>query len=142
MVDTPFIFDPNRYSEEDQRQQVSLWKRMTSPGPSAILFAVSWDDIYNSRHDDHYQRLMTLWHDDKDFCRRLIVVFTFVDKRRTPDLDTIANRHLRTENLILKRVIRDAGYRYFEVSNIASQEENRPVVRRILELVEINGKAV
>ena len=141
VVDTPYICDPNRDSEEEQRQQISQWKKMTSPGPSAILLALSGKDIFTSHDYDDYQKLKTLWGEE-DFCRRLIVIFTFTDKRRALYPGYSLEKWLETAVPNLKRILHDAGNCYMEVNNTASQEENGAVVKEILDCVERKGKVI
>ena len=141
VVDTPYICDPNRYSEEEQRQQVAQWKEMTSPGPSAILLVHNGKGMFTTQHNDDYQKLKTLWGEE-DFCRRLIVIFTFTDKRHALYPGKSLEEQLETTVPNLKRVLHDAGNCYIEVNNRASQEENGAVVKEILDGVERKGKVV
>ena len=134
VVDTPYIFGPS-YSEEDQRRQVSEWKLMTSPGPSAILLALSGKDVFTSQHYDDYQKLKTLW--GEDFCRRLIIVFTFTDEPHAPSLE----EQLKVADPKLKCILQSTGD-YYKVNNTVSEEENSVVVQQILNCVESKGKAV
>ena len=141
VVDTPYICDKNRYSEEDMRQQISQWKEMTSPGPSAILLALNGKYMFTTQRYEDYQKLKTLWGEE-DFCRRLIVIFTFADRRLAFFPGKSLEKQLETAVPNLKSVLDDARNYYMEVNNTASQEENVAVVKEILDCVERKGKVV
>ena len=114
---------------------------MASPGPSAILFALSGIGFFTSQHYADYQKLKTVWGDE-DFCRRLIVIFTCADKHLAFYSGKSLKKQLETAVPRLKRVLHDAGNCYIEVNNTASQEQNGAVVKEILDGVERKGKVV
>ena len=101
------------------KREVDLWKKMTAPGPSAILFLVRCDRIEDEDYA-FYTAVKQLWGDEDSFCTRLIVVLTFADKLRSTSveekLDKTNNKHLST-------IIAEAGNRYIPVDNVAENKE-------------------
>ena len=108
----------SKLNPEGMKREVDLWKKMTAPGPSAILFLVRCDKIEDEDYA-FYTAVKKLFGDDS-FCRRLIVVLTFVDKLGSTSveekLDQTKNKHLKT-------IIAEAGDRYIPVDNVDKHKE-------------------
>ena len=134
VVDTPDLamFGSD---EEKRRQQVSRWKEMALPGPTAILLTVRSDVPFTQSDYNTYTELKSLWGDDTGFSRRLMVVFTFSDKNPNVSQETIEKSSPE-----LGKVLSDASNVYTTVNNIAAFEEKRTDVRTILSIVEAVGK--
>ena len=119
---------------------MSQWKAMTASGTCGILLAVSGKSEFTTEQCGEYYRLRNLWGID-DICRRLIVVFTFADRRRVLHRNTSVGDQLQTAAEPLRRILQEAQNYYVEVNNTASQEDNAAVVTQIVDLVEKRGKA-
>ena len=119
----------------DKRSQVAKWKKMTSPGPSAILLAIRSDIKFRKADYDAYEEVKTLWGDDSSFCERLFVVFTYAEYI----LPNIENKKWESYPE-LDKVLVDANYRHAIISNKASAEEKEDAVKRILLNVAEIGK--
>ena len=114
---------------------------MTAPGPSAIILTLNGTDDFKAEHTTGYLSLQTLWGKE-DFCRRLMFVFTFGDRRPALRRGTSLEEQLKAAVPPLHRILEDAENRYVEVSNTASQEGNAAAVRKIVDFAENRGKVV
>ena len=115
---------------------------MAFPSPSAILLAVRGDVRFTQQERDVYKEVKELWGDDNDFCRLLIVVFTFTDRLEKPiDVDlTSGVPDLKGVSPELKEVLVNAGNLFSEVSNTAPPKGKLEAVEKIFGLVENLGE--
>lgn len=111
VIDTPDITNVGDMNTQKMQEEVSRWKNLTFPYPSAILLAVKCDVGYTPEEYAIYRQIKLYWGHDADFCSRLIVVFTFGDRQDKPIAEEL--REVCPE---LKSVLRDANNRYV-VSN-------------------------
>ena len=123
-------------SEEERKEEVSRWKEMTSPGPSAILLVVRRDVRFTQHEQVVYEETKRLWGDDNEFCRRLIVVFTFGDHLGNPVAKEL---ELCKE---LKSVVAQirGGETHVEISNTASLGDKRDALKKLVFFVETLGE--
>ena len=139
VVDTPDLAMLETDMEK-KRQQISIWKRMTSPGPTAILLTVRCDVSFNQSDCDAFSELKELWGDHNAFCRRLLVVFTFSDKNPT------FNKEAPVEDMPkLKEILsqdEDVRTTHILVNNTATSKANQRVVKELLFIVNAVGKCV
>lgn len=105
VIDTPDPVNSN-LTPEQLNTEIKKWKRLTSPGPSAILLTVRCDVRYTAEEYDIYKKIKAAWADDS-FKHVLVVAFTFGDRQDT-DLD----EELKTVCPELKNVLKDSGGRY------------------------------
>lgn len=120
VVDTPDLTYTEEMANSQQGQEeVSRWKSLTTPFPSAILIAVRCDVRYTPEEYDIYRRVQIYWGDNATFCSRLIVVFTFLDCQDRPIAE-----ELRTVCPELKKVLKEADNRYvvFNKNRIGYEE--------------------
>lgn len=105
VIDTPDPVNSN-LTPEELKTEIEKWKRVASPGPSAILLAVRCDVRYTAEEYDIYKKIKAAWADDS-FKHVLVIAFTFGDRQDT-DLD----EELKTVCPELKNVLKDSGGRY------------------------------
>lgn len=105
VIDTPDPVNSN-LTPEQLKTEIEKWKRVASPGPSAILLAVRCDVRYTAEEYDIYQKIKAAWADDS-FKRVLVIAFTFGDRQ-----DTDLEEELKTVCPELKNVLKDSGGRY------------------------------
>nr|KAG5703205.1 hypothetical protein BaRGS_034116 [Batillaria attramentaria] len=107
VVDTPDIANMlDEMSSQQKEEEISKWKRLASPFHRAILLAVRCDVRYTGEEYDIYRQIKFYWG-DKEFCKRLVVVFTFADRQDRP-----LGEELKTVCPELRSVLKDAGHRY------------------------------
>ncbi|XP_070203736.1 GTPase IMAP family member 8-like isoform X2 [Littorina saxatilis] len=127
VVDTPDIecFSNNPRTEEEN---INVWKAATEFDPDAILYTVRSDDKYEGPTHEKYKRIKTLW--GSDFCKKLIVAFTFGDKSVRDIQQDIASAGQH-----LKNVVADADQRYLLFgSNYPRADQVKNLVNMILEM--------
>ncbi|KAK7478142.1 hypothetical protein BaRGS_00030589 [Batillaria attramentaria] len=118
VIDTPDLTNIGM-SQSQMECEVSMWKDLTSPYPSAILHTVRCDVRYTPEEHAIYKQMKNLWGDTFSFCQRLIVGLTFKDRQKG-DID----QELRTTApKELKSVLRDAGGRYVAFNNKAQNKD-------------------
>nr|KAG5689253.1 hypothetical protein BaRGS_006373 [Batillaria attramentaria] len=93
-------------NSQEKEEEISKWKELASSSPDAILLAVRCDVRYTAEEYDIYRQIKFYWGDE-EFCKRLVVVFTFGDRQDRP-----LDEELKTVCPELKSVLKDAGNRY------------------------------
>jgi hypothetical protein len=128
VIDTP---DISTFSLSEKNQQVSAWKQKTSVTSGVILLAVRCDIRYTAEEYAIYQELKRLWNNDRDFCGRLIVAFTFGDRQDNPLED-----ELKAVCKELNGVLRDAGREMFCLFNKkADDKKTFDAVQQLLSVI-------
>lgn len=105
VVDTPDVTNCDMDAQR-RREEVSKWRQLTLPHPTAVLVAVRCDIRYTPEEHTVYKETMALWG-DKALKERLLVAFTFGDRQDTP-----LEEELKTVCPELQSVLRDAGHQY------------------------------
>lgn len=106
VVDAPDVSNMEDMRTEQIQKEISGWQNLTSPSPTAILLAIRCDVRYTQEEYELYRQIKFFWGDN-NFCRRLVVVFTFGDRQDRP-----IDQELKTVCPELKGVLKDAGNRY------------------------------
>ena len=116
-------------NHEGKKEEVDKWKKMTAPGPSAILFLVRCDRIKDEDYD-FYKEVKQLWGEEDSFRHRLIVVLTFEDKLGSTPVEAKL-KEKKNENL--NTIIDEAGRRYILVNNDGPKRKRPDYIQLIVD---------
>lgn len=119
VVDTPDLLNADM-SEDDKSKEVSKWKKETNPQVHVILLAVRCDIRYTAEEYAVYSEVKRLWGNDTDFCKRLVVGFTFGDR-----LDGDIQEELKSVCDELQTVLADASNRNVLFNKKAKNEDTQ-----------------
>ncbi|XP_070201249.1 GTPase IMAP family member 9-like [Littorina saxatilis] len=116
VVDTPDVVNLD-LTLEDMEEEVSRWKDLTLPHPSAVLLTVRCDVRYTPEEYAIYRQILKLWGDDT-LKRHLVVTFTFGDRQDEDIRQTL--QHVCPQ---LKSVLKDANGRFVVFDNKARDKD-------------------
>lgn len=106
VVDTPDVSNLEGMTSQKIQEEISKWQTSVLPFPSAVLLTVRCDVRYTPEEYALYRQIKLNWG-DKNFLKRLVVVFTFGDRQDNP-----IDEELKTVCPELKNVLKDANKRY------------------------------
>ncbi|KAK7478057.1 hypothetical protein BaRGS_00030733 [Batillaria attramentaria] len=124
VVDTPDLSNMS-VATWKMEQEVSQWKKLARPGPSAVLLTVRCDIRYTPEEFEIYRQIKQLW--GSDLKKRLVVAFTFGDCQ-----DRDIRVEMRNAGQELKKVLEDAKNRYIVFDNKATDND-----QQVSELIRI-----
>ncbi|KAK7490354.1 hypothetical protein BaRGS_00018333 [Batillaria attramentaria] len=117
VVDTPDLINKD-IDDTAMQLEVSEWKKLTRPAPSAILIVIRCDVRYTVEEHEVYRKIKELW--GSGFTDRLVVAFTFGDRQ-----DCDIKEELKTVCRELQNVLRDAKWRYVVFDNTARDKDTQ-----------------